>query len=70
MQWKVFGVWGWNKSSSGIELTMSHQLDENEPTGSPGVKATKPLLVRMIGTGIRFSFFNLVSFRQYGKGDV
>lgn len=49
---------------------MSHQLDENEPTGSPGVKATEPLLVGMIGTGLRFFFFNLVSFRQYGKEDV
>lgn len=48
---------GWNKSSSGIELTMSHQLHENKPRDSPRVKATEPLLVSMIGTGIFFIFF-------------
>lgn len=36
---------------------MSHQLHENKPVDSPRVKATKPFLVSMIGTGI-FIFFS------------
>lgn len=64
----VSGVWSWNKSASGIELTTGHPLDENNSTGSPGVKVTEAL--SQYDKDWDKTFFQVVIFRQCGKGSV
>lgn len=64
---------GWNKSSRWIELTMSHQLDENKSTDSHGITATE--LLRAIASKYDRDWeyiyiLKLVIFKDYGKGDI